>query len=92
MFYARATTPLSAAGRAACERLFAVAGDLVTAGKPTLFDAYSIADSDLAFMLQRLILNGEDVPAKLVAFANAVWARPVVREFVTRERPAYVPY
>jgi glutathione S-transferase len=92
MFYARATEPLSAAGRDAAERLLFVADQLVTEGKPTLFGAFSIADADLAFMLHRLILNGDPVPSKLVGFARGIWERPCIREFAAHERLPYVPY
>jgi glutathione S-transferase len=92
MFYERARAPLSAAGQGAAERLYFAAGELVTEGKGTLFDAFSIADADLAFMLQRLVLNDEAVPPKLVAYANSVWTRPSIREFVERTRVPYVPY
>ncbi|MFT3774155.1 MAG: glutathione transferase [Minicystis sp.] len=92
MFYERATTPLSPAGRAAADKLVRVAGLLVPDGATTLFGAWSIADSDLAFMLHRLILNGEEVPAKLRAFAEAQWSRPSARAFIEHARAAYVPY
>jgi glutathione S-transferase len=91
MFYARATAPLSAAARLAVERLCYVADRLVTPGRP-LFDAFSIADADLALMLHRLILNGDEVPAKLADYARAIWERPSIREFVERPRAPYVPY
>jgi glutathione S-transferase len=92
MFYARATEPLSPAGRDSAERLLFVADRLVTDGEPTLFGAFSIADADLAFMLHRLILNGDPVPSKLVSYARGIWERPCIREFVGHERLPYVPY
>lgn len=92
MFYEHATEPLTAAGRAAADKLLRVAGLLIPEGATTLFGAWSIADADLAFMLHRLILNGRDVPAKVRAFAEAQWARPSVKAFVEHARPAYVPY
>lgn len=92
MFYERADKPLTAAGELARDKLLRVAGALVPNGATSLFGAYSIADSDLAFMLHRLILNGHDVGAKLLRFAEAQWARPSVREFVEHVRPPYVPY
>ncbi len=92
MFYERATKPLSAAGRAAADKLVRVAGALVPDGATTLFGAWSIADADLAFMLHRLLLNDEPVPAKVRAFAEAQWQRPSVRAFVERARPPYRPY
>ena len=92
MFYEHATEPLGARGRAAAEKLVAVTERLLPSGRTQLFDAWSIADADLAFMLHRLLLNGHDVPARVRRFAEAQWARPSVAEFVGRARPAYVPY
>ena len=92
MFYGRSATPLTPAGRAAADKLLRVAGLLLPAGATSLFGAWTIADSDLAFMLHRLILNGEDVPAPVRAFAEAQWARPSVRAFVEHARIPYVAY
>jgi glutathione S-transferase len=92
MFYERAAAPLSDQGRAAADKLLRVAELLLPTGQTSLFGAWSIADSDLAFMLHRLILNGEEVPARLRAFAEAQWARPSTHAFVDRARPPYVPY
>lgn len=92
MFYDHATAPLSPKAREAADKLLRVADLLLPAGATTLFGAWSIADADLAFMLHRLILNGDEVPARLRAFADAQWARPSVRAFVEHERPAFVPY
>ncbi len=76
MFYERAQTPLSPAGRAAAENLIRVAEQLLPEGETSLFGAFTIADADLALMLHRLILNGDEVPARLRAFAEAQWKRP----------------
>lgn len=92
MFYERATKPLSRDGKAAADKLIAVASRLVTPGAETLFGTWCIADSDLAFMLQRLLINGEDVPEPLRSFAETQWRRPSVREFVDHVRIPYVPY
>jgi glutathione S-transferase len=92
MFYEHLAGPLPEAARAAADKLLRVAGLLVPAGATSLFGAWSVADADLAFMLHRLLLNGEEVPPGLRAFAEAQWARPSVRAFVEHPRPAYVPY
>lgn len=92
MFYERTATPLSDAGNAAAAKLLRVADLLVPQGSGSLFGAWSQADSDLAFMLHRLILNGHEVPAKVRAYAEREWQRPSVQEFITRERAPYVPY
>jgi glutathione S-transferase len=91
MFYERADKPLSEAARLAAGKLVRVASDLVGA-KGSLFGEFSIADADLAFSLHRLILNGDEVPAKVREFADGVWQRGIVQEFVTKKRPAYVAY
>jgi glutathione S-transferase len=92
MFYERADRPLSAAGEAAAEKLLRVADLLIPAGSSSLFGAWSQADSDLAFMLHRLIKNGHEVPAKIRAYAEREWQRPSVQAFITHERATYVPY
>jgi glutathione S-transferase len=92
MFYAPATKALSPAGVAAAEKLERVARALVPANAEPLFGAWSIADSDLAFMLHRLLLNGHTVDARVRAWAEAQWQRPSVQAFVTHMRPPYVAY
>jgi glutathione S-transferase len=86
------TKPLSAAGQAAADKLVAAASAFIPDGRTSLFDAFSIADADLAMMLMRLIGTGERVPPKLAEFAAAQWRRPSVRAWVERERAPYVPY
>jgi len=96
MFYERATTPLSSRGKASADKLVEVAGRVLApafdAHRTTLFDAWCIADADLAFMLHRLILNGHEVPPSIRAFADAQWKRPSVRAFVDHERAPFVAY
>jgi glutathione S-transferase len=92
MFYEHTHAPMPEAARDAANKLLRVAGALVPDGATSLFGAWSIADSDLGFMLERLILNGEEVPARLRAFAAAQWERPSARAFVEHKRPPFVPY
>ena len=92
MFYDHTSVPLSKAGEAAAAKLVDVASRLVPDGRTQLFQTWSIADADLAFMLHRLLLNGHDVPTKVREFAETQWSRPSIAEFVGRARPAYVPY
>ena len=91
MFFERATAPLSEKGEAAAEKLLRVASAVIGAG-PYLAPEFSLADADLAFMLQRLILNGHAVPERVRAYVAGVWERPSVRAFVVRDRAPYVPY
>jgi glutathione S-transferase len=92
MFYERAKVPLTEAGQKAAEKLERVAMELVPDGRKTLAPAFSVADADLGFMLQRLLMNGHELPQKLRAYADAQWSRPSVRAFVERKRPPYVAY
>jgi glutathione S-transferase len=93
MFYERATKPLSPAAEEAAKRLVAFAEAVVPEGRTTLFGAgWSAADTDLAFMLQRLNMNGYELPARLRKFAEAQWQLPSVQEWAKRERPPYRPY
>jgi glutathione S-transferase len=92
MFYARAEEPLSDAGQAAARRLVEVASRLVPEEGQQLFSRWTIADADLAFMLQRLGLNGHELPAKLRAFVDHQWSRPSVQKWVSKERPPLEPY
>jgi len=91
MFYERATRPLSSAGIEAAGKLIRVAESLLQPGTSSLFGAWCLADSELAFMLHRLILNGDGVPARLRAYAQTQWQRPVVRAFIDHPRPAKLP-
>jgi glutathione S-transferase len=92
MFYVPATSPLSAAGAAAAESLLRVADAVVPETSESLFGAWSIADADLAFMLHRLILNDDPVPAHIRRYAERQWQRPSVQEYVNRERQPLRPY
>lgn len=73
---------LSRAGREAAEKLYQVAEVLLAHGKPNLFGEWCIADTDLALMLNRLVLNGDNVPEKLAEYAAFQWQRASVQRFV----------
>jgi glutathione S-transferase len=89
MFYERAKVPLSARGQAAADKLIEVASRLVPFGETSMFRTWSIADADLAFMLHRLILNGDPVPDHLRDYARAQWERPSITNFVSHPRPPF---
>ncbi len=61
-------------------------------GAPFLFGEWSIADTETALMLHRLILNGDKVEKPLVDYARSIWERPSCAEFVKRARPEYRSY
>jgi glutathione S-transferase len=81
------STPLSAAAQTASQKLCAAAFELLSHGGDNLCGDWSIADVDLALMLNRLIMNGDQVPLPLVRYAKAQWERPSVQGWVRRERP-----
>lgn len=82
-----AKAPLSDEARAAADKLFAAAEALLSQGAENLFGEWSIADVDLAMMLNRLVKNGDLVPERLAAYATRQWQRPSVQLWLNRERP-----
>src|SRR5438477_1808652 len=93
MFYERATKPLSPAAQDAARRLMAFAQAVVPEGRTSLFStAWTAADTDLAFILQRLNLNGHELPPAVRRFAEAQWQRPAVQEWVNQKRLPYRGY
>jgi glutathione S-transferase len=78
---------LSAEARAAAQALFYAAESLLAAGADNLFGAWSIADSDLALMLNRLVMNRDAVPERLAAYAKQQWQRPSVQAWMALKRP-----
>jgi glutathione S-transferase len=78
---------LSAQGVEAANKLFAAALRLLDGRGDNLFGQWSIADVDLAMMLQRLVAHGDSVPERLVDYANAQWRRPSVQQWINHERP-----
>lgn len=88
VFYGAPAQPLSAKAETAVTRLFAACDTLLADGAEHLFGAWCIADTDLALMLNRLILNGDPVPQKLVDYATRQWQRPAVQRWVQQPRPA----
>lgn len=87
IFYRPVAKALSAEAEAAALKLFAAANALLAHGGDHLFDRWTIADVDLALMLNRLILNGDTVPPMLVSYARLQWERPSVQRWAHRGRP-----
>jgi glutathione S-transferase len=88
-----ATRPaLSAQAREAADKLFSAALSLLDGRTDNLFGDWSIADVDLAMMLQRLIVLGDPVPKRLVDYATLQWSRPTLQQWVRRVRPPLIGY
>ncbi|WP_223531410.1 glutathione transferase [Pseudomonas sp. GL-R-19] len=88
VYFGKKDTPLSDEARAATDRLFHVADQLLEEGAEHLFGDWSIADTDLAIMLNRLVANGDPVPARLAAYVCRQWDRDSVRAWMDIERKA----
>jgi glutathione S-transferase len=78
--------PLSEEGRIAADKLIRVADSLLADDAQHLFGQWCIADTELALMLNRLVMNGDSVPEKLRAYATTQWQRPSVQQWVKQER------
>jgi glutathione S-transferase len=85
-FYRPVSTPLSPAAQIAARKLCAGAAELLCHGGENLFGPWDRRRRSRR-MLHRLILNGDQVPPRLVGYAKAQWQRPSVQAWVRRERP-----
>ncbi|HUN93891.1 MAG TPA: glutathione transferase [Burkholderiaceae bacterium] len=87
LFYGPTTAALSPAATSASERLFAALDSVLPPRQDFLFGRWSIADVDVALMLNRLVLNGDPVPRRLADYATLQWQRPSVQAWVRQPRP-----
>ncbi|PHN26056.1 glutathione transferase [Pseudomonas sp. ICMP 460] len=87
VFYGQQVPPLSPVAEVAARKLISAAQALLVGNPASLFGAWSIADVDLALMLNRLILGGDSVPAALLDYARRQWQRPSVQAWVNLQRP-----
>jgi glutathione S-transferase len=87
VFYQPSQQPLSPVAEVAARKLFRAAETLLAHNGEHLFGSWSIADVDLALMLNRLILNGDAVPPELAGYARRQWQRSSVQEWVNQVRP-----
>lgn len=82
VFAAARKGSLSEAGKESAAKLVATASGLLAHGKPNLFGEWCIADTDLALMLNRLVLNGDEIPEALAEYAAFQWQRASVQRFI----------
>jgi len=87
IFYKPSLIALTPAGKLAAEKLIQVATLLLGDGRQNLFGSWSIADTDLALMLNRLIFNDDPVPEFLKRYAEIQWRNQAIREWVKMTRP-----
>ena len=82
VFHQCPVVALSSKAQDAAKKLINVAEQLIPTGSNSLFDQWSIADTELAVMLNRLILAGDTIPARLSEYAATQWQRPSVQEWL----------
>ena len=87
MFYGARYPKLSAQAEAAVEKLYAAADLLIPRNSEYLCEEWSIADVDLALMLNRLLIHGDLMPERIAAYARIQWSRPSVQLWVNQVRP-----
>ena len=86
IYFEPAHAPLSSEAIASAEKLFAAVDRLLDKGSAHLFGEWCIADTDLALMINRLLLNGDTVPEKAATYARSQWQRPSVQAWVQQPR------
>ena len=87
IFYEPIASELTPAGKAASEKLIKTADLLLSDQRANLFGSWTIADVDLALMLNRLIFNGDPVPESLKTYAAHHWQHPAIQEWMAFKRP-----
>ena len=88
IFFGALRTPLSQRARADADALIRFIHLFLRDGETTLFPTWTVCDAEVALALHRLLINGDDVPADVRAYAVANWKRPAMRAYVEHERPA----
>ena len=78
--------PLSPAAASAARSLFEAAQAWLEPGSRNLFGDWCLADTDLALMINRLVKNGDEVPARLADYAQQQWQRPSVQAWISQGR------
>ncbi len=90
VFLGRRLLPMNDMARRQAEQLVRVAETLLGPEQAHIFDAWCIADVDLALMLMRLISQDDPVPEHLAAYARQQWQRVEVQQWLDlpRQLPA----
>lgn len=91
VFLGQSFAPLSADAEEAAVQLLTVAGRLLDHGGATLAPTWSLADVDLALMINRLHLHGDRVggqalPSRLTDYAERQWDHPTVQAWLALPR------
>lgn len=87
LLFRRPAQPVAGLGEAAhraAQRLVGFADHALAPAADHLFQTWSIADFELAFMLNRLVCVGDEVPPRLVDYVHRQWDRASVKRWVAR--------
>ncbi len=87
VFGAPLTTPLPVAAERDGARLCTLVEQLLPPGASTVCADWSIVDTDLALMLQRLMNNRDAVPTRIADYAHRQWQRPSIQAWLALARP-----
>lgn len=79
LFAGKTFLPLSESAQASAQKLFDGVESLLKEGQQNLFGEWSIADTDLAVMINRLALHGDAVPEPVADYAHFQWQRASVQ-------------
>ncbi|RWR01281.1 glutathione S-transferase [[Pantoea] beijingensis] len=79
LFAGKKFAPLSTAAQQSADKLIAGVESLLVNGQQNLFGEWSIADTDLAVMINRLALHGDVLPEKMADYAHFQWQRASVQ-------------
>lgn len=79
LFAGERFAPLDEAGQQAAAKLIDAVERLLPEGQQNLFGEWSIADTDLAVMLNRLALHDDPLPQRLADYAHFQWQRASVQ-------------
>lgn len=71
--------PLTADAQASAQKLFDAVEHWLQPGQQNLFGEWSIADTDLAVMINRLALHGDPLPDSVADYAHFQWQRASVQ-------------
>ncbi|CAO96231.1 glutathione transferase [Erwinia tasmaniensis] len=82
LFAGKRFTPLDEAARYDAARLIDAVERLLPENQQNLFGEWSIADTDLAVMLNRLALHHDPLPPRLADYAHFQWQRASVQRWL----------
>lgn len=87
VFLKRTPAPLSRAAQKAAHKLFQACEYYLSGNTQHISEEWSIVDTELALMLNRLVFAGDVVPENLAEYARFQWQRPSVQEWCNMPRP-----